>query len=725
MIRSPIADQIWSQKYRHTTHEGEHLDGTLSSTFVRVADALAVNEGDDRAAWSDSFFELMSGFRFIPGGRILAGAGTGRDVTLQNCYVSPDIEDSMSGIFAAVQSAAITLQSGGGIGMDFSTIRPKGDKVVGVDSDASGPLSFMSVWDSMCKTVMSAGGRRGAMMAVLRCDHPDVMDFIAAKADPSALRNFNMSVAVTDELMAAVETDGWFDLMFGGKVYETVKAVDVWDAIMRSTYAHAEPGVMFIDRINQRNNLVYCEELSASNPCGEVPLPAHGACLLGSMNLTKYIFDPFGAQPKFERWRFKEDVAVAIRMMDNVVDVSAYPHEEQRATAQDKRRLGLGLTGLASALTMIGERYDTASGRETAARWANDLKVAAYWASAQLAHERGPFPAYDKVGFSKSWNVRSLPLALQQTISAQGIRNGHLTSIAPTGTISLFADNVSSGVEPIFATSYVRKVLEQDGSKREEEVSDFAVRLYRERRVGPDASLPDTFVTAQSISPEAHVLMQAAVQQHIDTAISKTVNLPEDISFDDFKQVYRLAYDSGCKGCTTYRPNEVTGSVLSVEPAADVPVVSTVEPTDRPAVLTGTTTKVRWPDSPHAYYVTVNVDHTGRPFELFITSKNVEGADLMVGMTRMVSAVMRRAGDLTFVVEELKAVADPKGGQWYNGRLVPSLLHVIGSILEPHVTEVQVPAAVTGKICPACGEASVVHKDGCATCMSCGHSACG
>lgn len=723
MIRSPIADQIWNQKYRLTTHEGEHMDDDINDTFERVAGALSVNEKDE--GWTDKFYYLMNDFRFIPGGRILAGAGTGRDVTLQNCYVSPVIEDSMSGIFAAVQSAALTLQSGGGIGMDFSTIRPKGAKVVGVDSDASGPLSFMSVWDSMCKTVMSAGGRRGAMMAVLRCDHPDVMDFIAAKGDPSALRNFNMSVAVTDELMDAVADDATFDLVFAGKHYDTVLATDLWDAIMRSTYAHAEPGVMFIDRINERNNLVYCEELAATNPCGEVPLPAHGACLLGSMNLTQYVVGPFGPFPEFDRTKFRADVAVAIRMMDNVVDVSSYPHIEQRDTAQDKRRLGLGMTGLASALTMMGERYDTASGRETAARWAFELKVAAYWASMELAQERGAFPAFDKEGFLASWNVKSLPLALQQSIAEYGIRNGHLTSIAPTGTISLFADNVSSGVEPIFATEYTRKVLEHDGSKRDEVVSDYAVRRYRN---GHDISLPATFVTAQDITPEAHVLMQAAVQHHVDTAISKTVNLPEDISFEDFKQVYRLAYDSGCKGCTTYRPNAVTGSVLSVEPtpAADVPVAATSDPAGRPDVLTGTTTKVRWPGSPHAYYVTVNVDQSGRPFELFVASKNVEGADLMVGMTRMVSAVMRRAGDLSFVVEELKAVADPKGGQWYNGRLVPSLLHVIGSIIEPHVTDVPASAAVTtGATCSACGEASVVHKDGCATCMSCGHSACG
>ena len=724
MIRSPIADQIWSDKYRHTTHEGIHLDADINATFQRVADALAINE-EQAGPWADRFFDLMSGFRFIPGGRIIAGAGTGRDVTLQNCYVSPVIEDSMAGIFAAVQSAALTLQSGGGIGMDFSTIRPKGSKVVGVDSDASGPVSFMSVWDSMCKTVMSAGGRRGAMMAVLRCDHPDVLEFIAAKADPLKLRNFNMSVAVTDELMDAVADDTTFDLVFDGKCYDTVRAADLWDAIMRSTYAHAEPGVMFIDRINERNNLVYCEELAATNPCGEVPLPAHGACLLGSMNLTQYVIGPFGPFPEFDRIRFKADVAVAIRMMDNVVDVSSYPHDDQWATAQDKRRLGLGLTGLASALTMMGERYDTASGRETASRWAFELKVAAYWASMDLARERGSFPAFDKAGFMASWNVKSLPLALQQSIAEHGIRNGHLTSIAPTGTISLFADNVSSGVEPIFATEYTRKVLERDGSKRDEEVSDYAVRRYRN---GHDIPLPDTFVTAQDISPQAHVMMQAAVQKHVDTAISKTVNLPEDISFDHFKEVYRLAYDNGCKGCTTYRPNAVTGSVLSVEPtpAAVVPAAASHAPAGRPDVLTGTTTKVTWPGSVHAYYVTVNVDHDGRPFELFVTSKNVDGADLMVGMTRMVSAVMRRAGDLAFVVEELKAVADPKGGQWYNGRLVPSLLHVIGSILEPHVSGVAVPVVKTeGAACPACGEHTMVQKDGCATCLSCGHSACG
>ena len=747
--RSPIAGQIWASKYRQVSFGGEPVDQTIRDTFERVAGALASAEVEAAHPWSDRFYDLLAGFRFIPAGRILAGAGTMRDVTLFNCFVSPTIEDSMSGIFRALHSASLTLQAGGGIGMDFSTIRPSGSQVRGVEADASGPVSFMHCWDAMCRTVMSAGGRRGAMMGVLRCDHPDIFKFIEAKHTPGTLTGFNVSVAVTDELMRAVAEDTSFDLKFDGVVYQTIQARDLWHEIISSTYAYAEPGVLFIDRINERSNLSHCEDLAATNPCGEQPLPPHGACLLGSMNLTRYISDPFTERVRFNKDRFKQDVALAIRMLDNTIDVSRFPHPEQEAEANAKRRLGLGLTGLASSLAMMQVRYDSDEGRALANDWAYAMKVAAYQASTDLAAEKGAYPAWREAALS-SYNLLDLPPDLQTTIEDQGLRNGTLTSIAPTGTISLFADNVSSGIEPIFATSYTRKVLQKDGSKRDEEVADYAVRLYRRMR-GDDAPLPDYFVTAQDISPAAHVKMQGAVQRVVDTSISKTINVPEDIAFEDFKNVYLMAYEEGCKGCTTYRPNEVRGSVLSVAsdaPADPGPAATVTVPAERPDKLAGVTHKVRYASSPHAYYITINSDADGRPFELFVTSKNVEGADLMAGLTRMISAVMRRGGDLGFVVEELKAVYDPRGGQWHNGRMTPSLLAVIGGIIEESVvgrtcqgdcdcdcqgdcqgdcgckTKTE-PAPTDASLCRACGELAVVRSSGCATCTSCGSSACG
>lgn len=720
MKRSPIADQIFEQKY------ALHEDENIVSMQARVASALALDEKDP--SWKNKFFDNMVNFKFIPAGRILAGAGSGRAVTLFNCYVTDDIPDSLSGIFDVVKESAITMQAGGGIGMNFSTIRPKGAFVKGVEADASGPLSFMDVWDSTCKTILSAGQRRGAMMACLRVDHPDIEEFVTAKHDPLRFRNFNCSVLVTDKFMEAVKDDDGFDLTFGEEVHR-VDARQLWDKIMRSTYAYAEPGVIFIDRINQRNNLSYCETISATNPCGEQPLPANGACLLGSINMTQFINVPFSTRPEFDRGRFRTAVSTAIRMMDNTIDVSLFPHKAQMDEAKAKRRIGLGMTGVASALAMMKTRYDSKEGRDIVEDWAAELQTSAYWASSGLAVEKGAFPLFDVDAFSKCDTFRMLPLLLQQTIKKTGLRNGLLTSIAPTGTISLLADNVSSGIEPIFALEYTRKVREKDETKREEVVSDYAVRLFRD---GHDVDLPDYFVTAQDISPESHVLMQAVVQKYIDSAISKTINVPEGIEFDAFKDVYQLAYDTGCKGVTTYRPNDVTGSVLSVGKEEEVrthQTVSLASPAVRPMSLTGTTYKLRWPSAAHAFYIIINdhyVDGVRRPFEMFVTSKNIEGSALMTGLTRMVSAVFRRGGDLDFIIEELKAVYDPKGSEWLDGKQVPSMLAAIGGILEQHMYATESWAIEpTGSACPLCGESTLIKQSGCDSCTSCGYSKCG
>ena len=749
---APIAEQIWDMKYRMKDAEGQPVDGSVEDSWRRVARDLARVEKDP-AQWEDRFYTALEDFKFLPAGRILAGAGTGRAVTLFNCFVMGTIPDSMSGIFDMLKEAALTMQQGGGIGYDFSTIRPRGAAVKGVAADASGPLSFMDVWDAMCRTIMSAGSRRGAMMATMRCDHPDVEQFIEAKQDSARLRMFNLSVLVTDAFMEAVKADTSWDLKFDGKVYRTVQARDLWNRIMQATYDYAEPGVIFIDRINNNNNLHYAETIAATNPCGEQPLPPYGACLLGSVNLARLVTDPFTDRAQLDPDALDDLVRTAIRMMDNVVDASRFPLEQQLAEAQAKRRIGLGVTGLADALLMLGLRYGAEDAVAQTRVWMKAIARSAYLASVDLAREKGAFPLFDADEYLKSGFLSKMDDDVRAAIAEHGIRNALLTSIAPTGTISLYAGNVSSGIEPVFAYAYTRKVLQKDGSRTEEEVVDYAVQMWRDLK--GDAPLPDYFVNAQTLAPKDHVAMQAAAQEWVDSSISKTINCPEDISFEDFKDVYLAAWDLGCKGCTTYRPNDVTGSVLSVSekteatPEADqgADVVYLTEPLDRPGALEGTTYKLKWPGSEHAIYITVNDIVQGghrRPFEVFINSKNMEHYAWTVALTRMISAVFRRGGDVSFVVEELKAVFDPRGGAWMQGRYVPSILAAIGGVIERHMVSIgflegegmglksdpeaekmAVGERPKGPACPSCGQYGMRMIEGCMTCPSCGHSKCG
>ncbi|HVJ52981.1 MAG TPA: LAGLIDADG family homing endonuclease [Aliidongia sp.] len=1130
-----ISQQIWDMKYRFKTPDGQAVDKTIEDTWRRIADSLAVRENDP-AKWSARFYSALEGFQFLPAGRIVAGAGTDRSVTLFNCFVMGTIEDDLGAIFDHLREAALTMQKGGGIGYDFSTLRPKGALVHGVGADASGPLSFMDVWDSMCRTIMSAGYRRGAMMATLRCDHPDIEAFIEAKRDAARLRMFNLSVLVTDEFMRAVEEGGSWELKFGGTVYRVVEARDLWDAIMRATYASAEPGVIFIDRINARNNLHYCETIAATNPCipadswidtvdgprqvgelvgkpfqaivdggvhasdaagffatgtkplvrltttegyslrltsdhrvltasvrtrwrlerewkeagqlvqgdeiimsepagsagwpggyseaegyliglllgdgtlkndkavlsvwtdrqacnggatmpladgmmaaalaaaetlphrsdfvgwmeipgrgewrlslgavrslalalgmapgsktitptmerassnfyrgflrgffdcegsvmgtqqkgvsvrlaqsdrprleavqrmllrfgivgsihrrraagstrlpdgkgghadyrtkeqwelilandnvgryaemigfahtgkalrlksllssyvrkpnrerflarvasiepageepvfdaripgknafsangivvhncGEQPLPPYGACLLGSINLASLVTAPFEPTAALDLDRLGELVPVAVRMMDNVIDLSKFPLEAQQAEALGKRRIGLGITGLADALIMCGVRYGSPGAVALTERWLAVIQRAAYLASTELAAEKGAFPLFDREPYLAGETVRGLDADIRAAIAKHGMRNALVTSVAPTGTISLLADNVSSGLEPVFSFRYTRTVLMPDGARRQEEVSDHAYRLFRRLR-GEEAELPDAFVDAQGLAPEDHLVMQAAVQKYIDSSISKTINLPADISFEAFKDIYARAYALGCKGCTTYRPNEVTGSVLSVAEPATQPLEAVsakpepqeaggvyymTQPLSRPEALPGRTYKLKWPESDHAIYITVNdvvQDGRRRPFEVFINSKNMDHYAWTVGLTRMISAVFRRGGDVSFVVEELQAVFDPRGGAWMGGRYVPSLLAAIGDVIERHMIEIGfLPPREAGTIegavrkvvaageagsrlgqCPKCGQAALIRQEGCAQCTNCGYSKCG
>ncbi len=1141
---APVSQQIWDMKYRLKTLDGQPVDKTIADSWARVAKALAEPERDP-AVWERRFFEAMEDFKFLPAGRILSGAGSKRRVTLFNCFVMGDVPDDMTGIFEHLKEAALTMQQGGGIGYDFSTLRPKGSAVVGVGADASGPLSFMDVWDAMCRTIMSAGSRRGAMMAVMRCDHPDIEAFIDAKREPGRLRMFNLSVLVTDAFMRAVKEEASWELTFGGTAYRSVRARELWDKIMRATYAYAEPGVIFIDRINRLNNLYYCETIHGTNPCvtddtwvqtadgprrvrdligksftalvngrpfasadpgffltaikpvlklttregqslrltsdhpvqrarnqrdaewapagdlkpgdrirlndhreagdwpgpytreqgyliglllgdgaltgdeavisawpglaavnghdrpgiagvmdealaaaqtlpqrsdfegwvpipgrgeyrlvsgaikqlarelgldpelqtvtaaleqtsgafcrgflrglfdvlggvqgnprdgvsvrlehgddrlleavqrillrlgmagrvrrdarpvlerplpdgrggerlypgkarhelvlsgetvtvfadrigfadetkavrlevliagyrralapdpftatvaevaesgteavydvqipgvnafdanglvvhncGEQPLPPYGTCLLGSINLARLILDPFEANARLDMDALDGIVGAAVRMMDNVIDTSRYPLPQQEHEAKAKRRIGLGITGLADALIQCGARYGGHEAVGLTETWMRAIQRAAYLTSARLAEEKGAFPLFDRDKYLAGETVGRLDEDVREAITAHGIRNALLTSVAPTGTISLFADNVSSGLEPVFSFRYARHVLMPDGSRRQEEVTDYAYRLYR-RLKGETAALTHAFVDAQELSPNDHLVMQAAVQKTIDSSISKTINCPESITFQDFKDIYAQAYELGCKGCTTYRPNEVTGAVLERKDAsasktsgaqAELPlespaarakprdlgdsgaIVQMFQPLDRPEALRGQTYKVRWPESDHAIYITLNdiiQDGRRRPFEVFINSKNTEHYAWTVALTRMISAVFRRGGDVSFVVEELKAVFDPRGGQWVGGRYVPSLLAAIGGVIEQHMIDIgfipppeghgkpraEKQVKVVGeptpnarfRSCPKCGSPTLIRQEDCDTCTSCGYSKC-
>ncbi len=759
--RLPIADQTWQNKYRFSGNETRPLDRGFQDSWRRVAKALSdVEKPEIQAFWFDKFYNALYNFKFLPAGRILAGSGTGRKVTLHNCFVMGTIEDDLKAIFDGLGEAAVTMQAGGGIGYDFSTLRPKGALVAGVGADASGPLSFMDVWDSMCRTIMSAGSRRGAMMATLRCDHPDIEDFVTAKKVPGRLTNFNLSVLVTDPFMEAVKNDLDWELQFKGKTYKTIKAKELWSLIMQTTYEVAEPGVIFIDQINRRNNLYYCESISATNPCGEQPLPPYGTCLLGSINFAALVKKPFTENASLDIKTLRETITSAVRMMDNVVEASKYPVAAQEHEAKNKRRIGLGITGLADALAMCGLVYGSLRAVAVTQEWMNHFQSAAYLTSIGLAREKGPFPLYDKTKYLAGETIRALPQEVQKELEKHGIRNALVTSIAPTGTISLYADNISSGVEPIFALEYTRKTLQPDGTRLEETVTDYAVRMWHHTHRGQP--LPPVFVTAQDLKVDAHLAMQAAVQNFIDSSISKTINVPADYPFEDFEKIYSKAYAMGCKGCTTYRPSGTRGSVLSVTGVDGSEIIQVAAKQalgdnliQRTGDLNGVTSKLKWRDDP-SYYLTLNSTSDGKPFEIFINSKSTVHTQWIAAVTRLATAIFRRGGNVSFLAEQLIEVTDPNGGAWINGKYVPSLVAMIGYKLREQLERLGIRSAepvvavpeITGKpepgegpevmplilkaqqvaqgeVCPKCSAPTLHRKEGCKTCDSCGYSSCG
>ena len=584
------AREVWQAKYR--LHDDGPPETTVEQTWRRIARALARVEPRGHGQWEGRFFEALSEFRFLPGGRIQAGAGTQRRVTLFNCFVMGTIADSIDGIFDALKEGALTMQQGGGVGYDFSTLRAKGSAAKSAGAIASGPVSFMHIWDAMCGTILSTGARRGAMMGTLRCDHPDIEEFIAAKRDPGVLRRFNLSVLVTDDFMKAVREGGDWALVFPEnsaeapgaefvervwpgdarprrcRVFRRTEARALWARIMRSTYDCAEPGVIFIDRVRAANNLWYCEQIAATNPCGEVPLPPYGACDLGSINLTRFVRQPFGREASLDFAAIAATAEVGVRMLDNVYDISNFPLARQREVALASRRIGLGITGLADALTMLGVRYDSSRALELAGEVMRTVCVSAYRASVSLAREKGGFPLLRAAEYICGEFVKRLPAEIVGDIGRYGIRNSHLTAIAPAGTISLLAGNVSSGLEPAYASDYRRSLRLADGSLKTIPVTDYACALYR-RIAGSVAGTPPAFVAAADVDPYAQLAMQGALQRYVDNSISKTVSVAAEFSFEQFAGLYERAYELGLKGCTAYRPNAVTGAVLQPDGAAD------------------------------------------------------------------------------------------------------------------------------------------------------------
>ncbi|MEE8598506.1 MAG: adenosylcobalamin-dependent ribonucleoside-diphosphate reductase [Dehalococcoidales bacterium] len=750
---------IWRDKYRYGTEEHPF------DSMRRVVEGVYAKD-PDKDAKRDALEAMQKGL-WLPAGRIHAGAGTPNIVTLLNCYMCQDIDDSMVGIMDALKNAALTMQQGGGIGMNFSSLRPSGAFLKRTGAVASGPLPFMNTWNSMCQTIMSAGSRRGAMMAVMADDHPDLIDFITAKHKKGTLTNFNVSVLISDAFLGAIKDDEeWFlgfnvpradgrhqfvvEREVGNDIeqwyaYSKWQARELWDLILENTYEWSEPGVIFIDRINKRNNLNYCETITGTNPCGEQPLPPNGCCNLGAVNLARMVKNPFTDLAQFDFALLGSVAQLGTRFLDNVIDVTLYPLEVQAKEEYAKRRIGIGITGLANALAQLQVRYGSDDAVAVTDLIMSTLQGAVYNTSNLLAKERGPFPLWD----ADRWGINSplvnnLSIIAQASIQEHGMRNGVLLTIAPTGTTSLYAGNVSAGLEPVYLHKMQRNVRQLNNTYKPYTAYDYGYLLYcQTKRIVPDrvSELPEYMVTHEGLTTTDHINMQAVCQKHIDASVSKTINCAQTMTFEDFKQLYDMAYESGCRGCTTYRYSEVRGSILSAE-ADDSEEAVAPRLLTRPEILSGSTYKVKWPAVDENYYITIN-DVGGKPFEIFIHSTSSKYTDWTTALSLMISAIMRKGDDISFIPEELRKVRSAQDVGYVDGRFYGSLVAVIGETIGKHISnsdiqqldegpsessknpkvQIELMASV-GAPCPRCNQPTLIRQEGCATCTSCTYSTC-
>ncbi|UOD49690.1 adenosylcobalamin-dependent ribonucleoside-diphosphate reductase [Orrella daihaiensis] len=779
----PISLDVLAEKY---LKPGEH---SADDIYRRVARALASVEPKDRDLWQDRFLKNLKRGA-IGAGRIMSAAGTDIEATLINCFVQPvgdciqgKDKDGYPGIYEALREAAETMRRGGGVGYDFSRIRPKGARVKGTASIASGPCSYINVFDQSCSTVESAGARRGAQMGVLRIDHPDVQEFITAKRTPGRWNNFNVSIGVTDAFMRAVEQDAQWELTHtaepsetlkqegahlladGRWVYRTVRARDLWNTVMQSAYDFAEPGILFLDNINRDNNLRYCERIDATNPCGEQPLPSYGCCDLGPIILTRFVNHPFSrdGEASFDFEGFREVVAVQVRALDNVLDATFWPLKEQHEQAMAKRRIGVGFTGLGDTLVMLGLRYDHHDGREMATRIARTMRDVAYRASVELAKEKGAFPEFNAAKYLEAGTFASrLPEDIKADIATHGIRNSHLISIAPTGTVSLaFADNASNGIEPAFSWRYQRKKREADGTTQEYAVEDHAWRLYRELGGNVD-NLPNYFISALELSADDHIAMMEAVQPYVDTAISKTVNIPADYPYEDFKQLYVQAWKADLKGLATYRPNNILGSVLSTAPEPAKAGVSAVDPMrtvieKRPkGGLPAVAEKIEYvtQEGQKTLYIVVSFipvsdPDTGqsieRAIEFFMPVGQSDQSQQWITASMRLLSLAARGGFLERALSDMRKVVWDRGPvrlgtalksdgtqipRWHDSE-VAAIAYAVQRIIDQRRglvaegSQADEPDSgkhptMTGRKCPECGAYAMIRKDGCDYCTACG-----
>jgi ribonucleoside-diphosphate reductase alpha chain len=775
-MTQPLCIEVWQDKYAYKAAE-EHKK-SLKETIIRTVEGVYAKDVQADTdivmlAMHETIIACIRGL-FMPAGRILAGAGTAKLVTLMNCYVNSKVDDSMTGIMESLTHAALTMQQGGGVGTCFSTIRPKGAKIarLGEGAIASGPLPFMRMWNSMCSTIMSAGSRRGAMMGTICDTHPDLLDFIYAKQKEGELTNFNLSILVSDAFMAAVADDEEWLLHFnvppverdatleeydfedddGNQqyVYAVWRARDLWEKITKATYEYSEPGVIFVDRINGMNNLAYLEDIQCTNPCGEQPLPPHGTCNLGAVILSRMVKNPFTEDAYFDFDLLKYVTRLGVRFLDNVIDVTNYPLNEQANEEMAKRRLGLGIAGLADALAQLGIRYGSLKAAKVADEIMRTLAIEAYEASVDLAIEKGPFPLFNADKFLEGGFVsKRIPESTKKRIREHGIRNGLLLTIAPTGTTSIVFGNISSGVEPVFAHQMSRKVLQPDDTWKTYDNYSFISALYQKwvhetKQHVPALTPTAAMVVASDLTIAEHIRMQAACQHWIDASVSKTVNVPKEMSYDEFVTVYNMAYSTGCKGCTTYRPSDVRGSILdSASPAPSQQPVKQKK-ASRADALAGFTYKVRWPSMSAAMYITINKDPEGKPYEMFFASKDARHSDWMTALTLMISGILRSGIDPNFVPTELKQVTSMHDTAWINGKFYASPVAYIGHIIEQHLvadltapapvqvaptevkTELKVsePLPVRLEVCPQCNAPAMTRAEGCKKCTNCTYTSC-